>query len=74
MVPDLIMRALFTRGAFTTADAQAAAATLRPMRSDFSRLCSCATRPITFLARGRHRNAREGAAVSVAVNVGSRSP
>jgi putative peptidoglycan lipid II flippase len=69
MVPDLIMRALFTRGAFTTADAQAAAATLAAYALGLLPFVLLRNASITFLARGDTVTPVKALAVSVAVNV-----
>jgi len=52
LVPDLIMRALFGRGAFTTADAQAAAATLAAYAIGLLPFVLMRSLTVTFLARG----------------------
>jgi putative peptidoglycan lipid II flippase len=69
MVPELIMRALFTRGAFTTADAQAAAATLAAYALGLLPFVLLRNASITFLARGDTVTPVKALAVSVAVNV-----
>jgi putative peptidoglycan lipid II flippase len=69
MVPDLIMRALFTRGAFTTADAQAAAATLAAYALGLLPFVLLRNASITFLARGDTVTPVKALAVSVAINV-----
>jgi putative peptidoglycan lipid II flippase len=69
MVPDLIMRALFTRGAFTTADAQAAATTLAAYALGLLPFVLLRNASITFLARGDTVTPVKALAVSVAVNV-----
>src|SRR5262249_18406345 len=70
MVPELIMRALFTRGAFTTADAQAAAATLAAYALGLLPFVLLRNASITFLARGDTVTPVKALAVSVAVNRG----
>jgi putative peptidoglycan lipid II flippase len=52
LVPDLIMRALFGRGAFTAADAQAAAATLAAYAIGLFPFVLLRSVTVTFLARG----------------------
>ena len=52
LLPDLIMRALFTRGAFTTADAAAAGATLRAYALGLLPFVLLRSASTTFLARG----------------------
>jgi putative peptidoglycan lipid II flippase len=69
MVPELIMRALFTRGAFTTADAQAAAATLTAYALGLLPFVLLRNASITFLARGDTVTPVKALAVSVAANV-----
>ena len=68
LVPDLIMRALFTRGAFTAADAPAAALTLPPMRSGWCPSCCSAASP-RFLARGDTATPVKAALIASVVNV-----
>jgi len=69
MVPELIMRALFTRGAFTTADAQAAAATLAAYALGLLPFVLLRSASVTFLARGDTVTPVKALAVAVAVNV-----
>ncbi len=69
LVPELIMRALFTRGAFTTADAQAAAATLAAYALGLLPFVLLRNASITFLARGDTITPVKALAVSVVVNV-----
>jgi putative peptidoglycan lipid II flippase len=69
MVPELIMRALFTRGAFTTADAQAAAATLAAYALGLLPFVLLRNASITFLSRGDTVTPVKALAVSVAINV-----
>jgi putative peptidoglycan lipid II flippase len=52
LVPDLIMRALFMRGAFTAADAQAAGATLAAYAIGLLPFVLMRSASVTFLARG----------------------
>jgi putative peptidoglycan lipid II flippase len=52
LVPDLIMRALFSRGAFTAADAQAAGATLAAYAIGLLPFVLMRSAAVTFLARG----------------------
>ncbi len=61
LVPDLIMRALFMRGAFTTADAQAAAATLAAYAIGLLPFVLHAQRDRHLPGARRHRDAGEGA-------------
>src|SRR5215510_10056187 len=69
MVPELIMRALFTRGAFTAADAQAAAATLAAYAIGLLPFVLMRSATVTFLARGDTMTPVKALAVAVAVNV-----
>ena len=52
LVPDLIMRALFARGAFTAADAAAAGATLAAYAVGLFPFVLIRSVTATFLARG----------------------
>jgi putative peptidoglycan lipid II flippase len=52
LLPDLIMRAMFTRGAFSAADAQAAAATLTAYAIGLFPFVLMRSLTVTFLARG----------------------
>jgi putative peptidoglycan lipid II flippase len=52
MVPELIMRAMFGRGAFTAADAQAAAATLAAYAVGLLPFVLMRSLTVTFLSRG----------------------
>ena len=52
LVPDLIMRALFGRGAFTAADAQAAGATLTAYAIGLLPFVLMRSATVTFLSRG----------------------
>jgi putative peptidoglycan lipid II flippase len=69
LVPDLIMRALFLRGAFTAADAQAAGATLSAYAIGLLPFVLLRSVAITFLARGDTMTPVIALAVAVAVNV-----
>jgi putative peptidoglycan lipid II flippase len=69
MLPELIMRALFTRGAFTTADAHAAAMTLAAYALGLLPFVLLRNASITFLARGDTVTPVKALAVSVAINV-----
>jgi putative peptidoglycan lipid II flippase len=69
MVPELIMRALFMRGAFTTADAQAAAATLAAYALGLLPFVLLRNATITFLSRGDTATPVKALAVAVVVNV-----
>lgn len=69
LAPELIMRALFTRGAFTTNDAQAAAATLAAYAIGLLPFVLLRSAAVTFLARGDTITPVKALAVAVAVNV-----
>lgn len=69
LLPELIMRALFTRGAFTAADAQAAATTLAAYALGLLPFVLLRTASVTFLARGDTMTPVKALAVAVAVNV-----
>ena len=69
LVPDLIMRALFGRGAFTEADVQAAAATLAAYAIGLLPFVLLRSVTATFLARGDTLTPVKTLAVAVAVNV-----
>jgi len=69
LVPELIMRALFLRGAFTAADAQAAAATLAAYGIGLLPFVLLRSASVTFLARGDTMTPVKALAVAVAVNV-----
>jgi putative peptidoglycan lipid II flippase len=69
LVPELIMRALFLRGAFTAADAQAAAATLSAYAIGLLPFVLMRSATVTFLARGDTMTPVKALAVAVAVNV-----
>ena len=64
LVPELIMRALFMRGAFTAADAHAAAATLAAYAIGLLPFVLIRSVTVTFLARGDTADAGQGAARS----------
>ena len=74
LLPELIMRALFMRGAFTAADAQAAAATLRPTRIGLLPFVLMRSATVTFLSRGDTMTPVKALAVAVAVNVALQDP
>ena len=67
--PDLIMRALFVRGAFSTADATAAAATLAAYTLGLVPFVLIRTVIATFLARGDTATPVRAALTAVGVNV-----
>jgi putative peptidoglycan lipid II flippase len=69
LVPDLIMRAMFGRGAFTAADALAAAATLAAYAIGLFPFVLMRSLTVTFLARGDTITPVKALAVAVAVNV-----
>ncbi len=69
LVPDLIMRALFGRGAFTQADAGAAAGTLAAYAVGLLPFVLLRSITVTFLARGDTITPVKTLAVAVAVNV-----
>ena len=69
LVPELIMRALFTRGAFTAADAHAAAITLMAYAIGLLPFVLMRSATVTFLARGDTITPVKALAVAVAVNV-----
>jgi putative peptidoglycan lipid II flippase len=69
LLPDLIMRAMFMRGAFTPADAQAAGATLSAYAIGLLPFVLMRSVSVTFLARGDTTTPVIALAVSVAVNV-----
>ena len=70
MVPELIMRVLFARGAFTAADAAAAGATLAAYASGLVPFVLIRSVTATFLARGDTATPVKAALAAVAVNVG----
>jgi len=69
LVPDLIMRALFMRGAFTASDAAAAGATLAAYTVGLLPFVLIRGVSATFLARGDTATPVKALLVSVAVNV-----
>jgi putative peptidoglycan lipid II flippase len=69
MVPDLIMRALFMRGAFSAGDAQAAALTLAAYAIGLVPFVLMRSATITFLSRGDTVTPMIALAVAVTVNV-----
>ena len=69
LVPDLIMRALFVRGAFTAADAGAAAATLAAYAIGLLPFVLLRSVTVTFLSRGDTATPVKALAVAVVVNV-----
>src|SRR5262249_55001137 len=69
VLPDLIMLALFSRGAFTAADAAAAGATLAAYAVGLLPFVLLRAASATFLARGDTATPVRALAVSVAVNV-----
>lgn len=69
LVPDMIMRALFGRGAFTAADAQAAGATLTAYAIGLLPFVLIRSAAVTFLARGDTFTPVKALFFAVAVNV-----
>jgi putative peptidoglycan lipid II flippase len=69
LVPDAIMRGLFSRGAFTAADAAAAGATLAAYTIGLVPFVLIRSFTATFLARGDTATPVRALLVSVAVNV-----
>jgi putative peptidoglycan lipid II flippase len=69
LVPELIMRALFNRGAFTAADAHAAAMTLMAYAAGLIPFVLMRTASVTFLSRGDTSTPVKALFVAVAVNV-----
>src|SRR5262245_53895928 len=69
MVPDLIMRALFSRGAFTAANAQAAGATLAAYATGLLPFVLMRSATTTFLARGDTTTPVKALFAGVIVNV-----
>jgi putative peptidoglycan lipid II flippase len=69
LVPELIMRALFTRGAFTAADAHAAALTLLAYAIGLLPFVLMRSATVTFLARGDTMTPVKALSVAVVVNV-----
>src|SRR4051812_6958310 len=70
LVPDLIMRALFLRGAFSAANAHAAALTLVAYALGLIPFVLVRSVTITFLSRGDTLTPVKALAVAVTVNVG----
>jgi len=70
LIPDLIMRALFMRGAFTAADAAAAGQTLMAYAIGLLPFVLVRSVIATFLARGDTATPVKAALIAVAVNVG----
>src|SRR5437868_6401090 len=69
MVPDLIMRALFMRGKFTAADANAAAMTLAAYTIGLIPFVLMRSAVATFLARGDTATTVKAALTAAAVNI-----
>jgi putative peptidoglycan lipid II flippase len=69
VVPELIMRALFNRGAFTAADAHAAALTLMAYSIGLLPFVLIRSATVTFLARGDTTTPVKALFASVVVNV-----
>jgi putative peptidoglycan lipid II flippase len=69
LVPDLIMRALFARGAFTAADAAAAGQTLAAYAIGLVPFVLIRSATATFLARGDTATPVKAALVAAAVNI-----
>ena len=69
IVPDLIMRALFVRGAFTAADAAAAGATLAAYAIGLIPFVLIRSVIATFLARGDTATPLKAALAAAAVNI-----
>jgi putative peptidoglycan lipid II flippase len=70
LIPDLIMRALFMRGAFTAADAASAGRTLMAYAVGLLPFVLVRSVIATFLARGDTATPVKAALTAVAVNVG----
>ncbi len=70
VIPDLIMRALFMRGAFTAADADAAARTLMAYASGLLPFVLIRSAVATFFARGDTATPVKAALLAAAVNIG----
>jgi putative peptidoglycan lipid II flippase len=70
LVPELIMRALFSRGAFTAADAHSAAVTLMAYAVGLLPFVLMRSATVTFLSRGDTITPVKALFVAVAVNVG----
>jgi len=69
-VPDLIMRALFMRGAFTAADAVAAGHTLAAYAVGLMAFVLIRSAVATFFARGDTATPVKAALIAAAVNIG----
>jgi len=69
IVPDLLMRALFARGAFTNADAAAAGVTLAAYTIGLIPFVLIRSVVATFLARGDTATPVKAALIAVAVNI-----
>lgn len=69
IVPDLIMRALFQRGAFTTANAQAAGATLAAYAIGLIPFVLIRSATATFFARGDTATPVKASLIAAAVNI-----
>jgi putative peptidoglycan lipid II flippase len=69
VVPDLIMRALFVRGAFTAADAAAAGATLAAYALGLVPFVLIRSATATFLARGDTATPLKAALIAAGVNI-----
>ncbi len=69
LIPELIMRALFLRGAFTAADAKAAGQTLAAYAAGLLPFVLVRSVTATFLARGDTATPVKASLVAVAVNV-----
>ena len=74
LVPDLIMRALFGRGAFTAANASAAGATLMAYAIGLLPFVLMRSATVTFQARGDTTTPVKALLVAVAVNVAPQNP
>jgi putative peptidoglycan lipid II flippase len=70
LIPDLIMRALFMHGAFTSADAASAGQTLRAYAIGLLPFVLVRSVTATFLARGDTATPVKAALTAAAVNVG----
>src|SRR6202163_3035689 len=70
LIPDLIMRALFMRGAFTAADAAAAGRTLAAYAIGLLPFVLVRSVIATFLARGDTATPVKAALIAAAVNIG----
>ena len=69
VIPDLIMRALFMRGAFTAADAEAAAHTLTAYAFGLLPFVLIRSAVATFFARGDTATPVKAALIAAAVNI-----